>query len=219
MTTALNIGTLNLRGGFENKKHELVERANQFGLDVLALSDVRMKGESEDTLGDYRVFISGVKRGRANWGVGFLIHKNLESSIMCHRSVNERMMWVSIKIAGTVYRFISVYSPCDGANSDVMNDFYNDLNDIVYRKGNERVIVMGDLNARVGRNNPNFVNVLGKFGEDMVANGNGKRLLDFCQSSGLPITNSFFNHKKFVGKSWPESKDSSRLRDCGRKFA
>ncbi|RYE19746.1 MAG: hypothetical protein EOP45_12160, partial [Sphingobacteriaceae bacterium] len=121
---------------------------------------------------------------------------------MCHRSVNERMMWVSIKIAGTVYRFISVYSPCDGANSDVMNDFYNDLNDIVYRKGNERVIVMGDLNARVGRNNPNFVNVLGKFGEDMVANGNGKRLLDFCQSSGLSITNSFFNHKKIHMYSW-----------------
>ena len=33
--------------------------------------------------------------------------------------------------------------------------------------------MLGDLNARVGRNNPSYANVLGKFSEDMNANGSG----------------------------------------------
>ena len=36
----------------------------------------------------------------------------------------------------------------------------------------------------------------------MNANGIGKRLLDFCQSSGLSITNSFFKHKEIHMYSW-----------------
>ncbi|XP_031639106.1 craniofacial development protein 2-like [Contarinia nasturtii] len=202
LKTALNIGTLNLRGGFESKKFELVERANDFGLDVVALSDVRVKGQIEDSLENYQVFLSGVARGRANWGVGFLIHKNLESSINCHRFVNERLMWISVKISGDIYRFVSVYSPCEGAVSERLDDFYSDLNDVIYRRGSEKVILMGDLNARVGRNDPNFANILGKFGEDSPANNNGKRLLDFCQSSGLIISNTFFKHKKIHTYSW-----------------
>lgn len=76
LTTALNIGTLNLRGGFEAKKYELVERANEFGLDVLAVSDVRVRGQIEDELGNYRIFLSGISRGRVNWGWDFLCTRN-----------------------------------------------------------------------------------------------------------------------------------------------
>lgn len=43
----------------------------------------------------------------------------------------------------------------------------------------EIIIVLGDLNAKNGGNNLNFENVLGKFGENMEVNGNGKKLLDF----------------------------------------
>lgn len=60
-----------------------------------------------------------------------------------------------------------------------MGDFYTDLNDIECRKDDERIISMGDLIARVGSNNPNFTDMIGKFCEKIEANGNGKRLLDF----------------------------------------
>lgn len=76
---------------FDFKKYELAERANELGLDILAVSDVRMRGQVVDEVGNYRVYLSGLTRGRLNWGVGFLINKSLESSILCHRFVNERM--------------------------------------------------------------------------------------------------------------------------------
>lgn len=58
-------------GELEFKKYELAERASKFGLDVLAVSDARVKGQIEDEVGDYRILLSGVTRGRLNWGVGF----------------------------------------------------------------------------------------------------------------------------------------------------
>lgn len=137
------------------------------------------------------------------------MHKKLESSILCHRFVNERMMWISIKLAGSIYRFVSVYSPCEGSGVEVMDEFYVNLNDIVCRKGNENVIVLGDLNARVGSNNPLYASVIGKFGENVEANANGKRLLDFCQGSDLVISNTFFKHEPnhILGKSYSKPKD------------
>lgn len=59
-------GTINIRRDFDFKKHELVERANEFGLDVLAVSDVRVRGKIEDEVGMYRIFLSGVIRGILN---------------------------------------------------------------------------------------------------------------------------------------------------------
>ena len=42
---------------------------------------------------------------------------------------------------------------------------------------------MGDLNAKVGNNNTNREEVMGKFGVG-VMNDNGERLCDFCNANG-----------------------------------
>ncbi|XP_031636066.1 uncharacterized protein LOC116348960 [Contarinia nasturtii] len=47
-----------------------------------------------------------------------------------------------------------------------------------------------------------MIQILSIFGEEAPANNNGKRLLDFCQSSGLIISNTFFKHKKIHTYSW-----------------
>lgn len=193
--TGLKIGCMNIRGGFNGKKNEMLEQAKVFGLDLVAISDVRVKGQVEEVLCGYKVFLSGVSGGRANWGVGIMVRQELEHNILAVRCVNERLMWISLKLDGAVYRFISVYSPCEGAAPAVLDKFFDDLGDIVCRKGSERVILLGDFNARIGDCNSNFDKVCGKFGEPRNANVNGLRLLNFCQGNGLAITNSFFKHK------------------------
>lgn len=54
-TTATNIGTLKLRGVFENKKYKLVGTPKNYRMDVLALSDVHIRGQIETKLGDYQM--------------------------------------------------------------------------------------------------------------------------------------------------------------------
>ena len=51
----LFIGSLNLRGGYRARKNELLDLAKDYGVDILALSDIRAKGQSEELLNGYKV--------------------------------------------------------------------------------------------------------------------------------------------------------------------
>ena len=45
-------------------------------------------------------------------------------------------------------------------------------------------MVMGDLNAKVGKNSTKKEKVMGKFGVGVMTD-NGERLCDFCSANGL----------------------------------
>ena len=57
--------------------------------------------------------------------------------------------------------------------------------------------VMGDMNAKVGNNNTNREEVMGKFGIG-VMNENGERLCDFGNANGLVITEQYSHPKRFM---------------------
>ena len=60
---------------------------------------------------------------------------------------------------------------------------------------------MGDLNAKVGNNNTNREEVMGKFGIG-VMNDNGERLCDFCSTNGFIVTGTIFPHKDIHKLTW-----------------
>lgn len=204
-TSVISLGTLNIRGGYNNKKFELVEQARRLKLDIVAISDIRVRGEKEEQIGDYRVYLSGVSKGKANWGVGLMVSRDLEPYISSVRFVNERVMWVDFDIPSQNIRCGSIYSPCEGAENRDLDKFYNDLTDVVCRvRNDQKIIMLGDFNARIGNRNRIFGKVAGKFGENMDPNRNGVRILDFCQATGLAITNSFFKHRRIHQVTWED---------------
>ena len=64
----------------------------------------------------------------------------------------------------------------------------------------DKLIVMGDLNARVGRNVEVWGGVIGRQGE-VVENENG-RLLQFCAKNELVVTNTWFQQKDIHKFTW-----------------
>ena len=79
---------------------------------------------------------------------------------------------------------VQAYAPTNDAMDEEKNDFYKQLQDTVSRCNiNDLIVVMGDLNAKVGNNNTNREEVMGKFGVG-VMNDNGERLCDFCNANG-----------------------------------
>ncbi|XP_049772260.1 craniofacial development protein 2-like [Schistocerca cancellata] len=196
-------GAININGGYSGKKVELAEAASKMGLDVLAVSDIRVRGEKEEEVGEYKVYLSGVKAGIAQWGVGLYIRKEMEPSVVAIRYVNERLMWIDLTVSSKKIRIVSVYSHCEGTAQDKTDSFYEALSDVVVTvKDKDSVLLMGGYNARIGNRTEGYEKVMGKFGEDMEANRNGKQLLDFCARMGLVITNSFFKHKNIHRYTW-----------------
>ena len=59
------------------------------------------------------------------------------------------------------------------------------------------IVVMGDLNTKVGNNNTNREEVMGRIGVGIM-NDNGERLCDFCSGNGLVVTGTDSHTKRYI---------------------
>ena len=72
---------------------------------------------------------------------------------------------------------IQTYAPTNNAMDEKKDEFYHQLQDTISScNRHDMIVVMGDLNAKLGNNNSNREEVMGKFGVG-VMNDNGERLL------------------------------------------
>ena len=104
--------------------------------------------------------------------------------------------------------FVSVYSPSFDSSDDVKDRFYDTLFSTLRRiSQDDKIILLGDFNARVGRNHDIWHGGIGFHG---VGNMNSRdlRLLFLCSELGLAITNTFFQLCDMHKTSWmhPRSK-------------
>ena len=90
---------------------------------------------------------------------------------------------------------IQVYAATTNAKKAEIEQFYEDLHDLLELTPNKDVLfIIGDWNAKVG--SQKIAGVTGKF--DLgVQNEPGQRLIEFCQENELVIANTLFQqHKK-----------------------
>ena len=108
----------------------------------------------------------------------------------------------------TVCTLISVYSPTLQADLFDKEKFYDDLRRLVQNTPtDDKIIIMGDFNARVGRDSESWKGVLGKHGVGNCKE-NGRLHLEFCSEHQLVITNTIFQQRNSIKTTWmhPRSK-------------
>ena len=67
------------------------------------------------------------------------------------KEVSSRLMWARVKIEIESWVYISAYGPGSEKSEVEIEEFWNELSECVGSFGrNEFVVVLGDLNARVG---------------------------------------------------------------------
>ena len=95
---------------------------------------------------------------------------------------------------------IQVYVPISNAEEAEVEQFYEDLQDLLELTPKKDVLfIMGDWNAKVGSQETS--GVTGKFGL-VVQNEAGQRLIEFCQENTLVITNTLFQQHKRRLYTW-----------------
>lgn len=197
------MGCLNVRGcGNEAKRCEIGGIMNDSGLDVLALSETKLKGKGEEVFGSVKGLKSGVGvRFRAREGVAVLLSEDMWKCVTEHKEESPRLMWVRLKLGSERWVIVSVYAPYEsGTNGIEVERFWDELRGCLEKFGNsERVIVLGDLNARVG-DRP-VQGVLGSFGVQGV-NGNGETLVQLCVENELVIGNTWFKKRDVHKYTW-----------------
>ena len=95
---------------------------------------------------------------------------------------------------------IQVYTPNSNAEEAAVEQFYEDLQDLLELTPQKDVIfIIGDWNAKVG--SQEIPGVTGKFGLG-IRNEAGQRLIEFCQENALVIANTLFQQHKRRLYTW-----------------
>ena len=95
---------------------------------------------------------------------------------------------------------IQVYAPSSNAEEAEVEQFYEDLQDLLELIPKKDVLLMkGDWNVKVGSQETS--QVTGKF--DLgIWNEAGQRLIEFCQKNALVIANTLFQQHKRRLYTW-----------------
>lgn len=108
---------------------------------------------------------------------------------------------------------LQVYAPTNDADDDVKDVFYNQLQREIDRTPkHDLIILMGDLNAKVGRKKCEEERSLGNeaCGE---RNENGEMFVTLCEINNLVIGGSKFKHKEIHKLTWisPDGRSQNQI--------
>lgn len=191
----------------------IASELKRYKVDIAALSETRLLEEgSLNEVGEgYTFFWKGYPQGGQHLhGVGFAIKNSLLLKIPeTPVGITERLM--TLRIPLTKHRYatlISAYAPTLPSDIEDKDQFYQALDETLnHIPRNDKIVLLGDFNARVGSNSHTWGGVIGNHGIGNV-NSNGLRLLNLCAEHDLTITNTVFQQKNKYKTSWmhPRSK-------------
>ena len=123
----------------------------------------------------------------------FIIAPEIRFLVKTFVPINNRMAGIILKIGTSRILFMTVYV-CLGRNDEEKYRLFLQLQEEIDKlMQNDEVIVMGDLNGLVGQITEGYEQVIGNH-EIGQRNTEGDRFLNFCNSNGMKITNTYFQH-------------------------
>ena len=185
----------------------------RFNIDVAALSETRLadEGNIREAGSGYTIFWKGKATDEPRiHGVGFAIRTQLaQQHNLIPTAINERIMTVRIPLTRDRFlTLVSVYAPTLTSDDDAKASFYSQLDHTIRAvPAHDKLVVLGDFNARVGRDHRVWEGILGQHGIGNC-NANGQLLLGLCAEHELIITNTLFRLPTRQKTTWkhPRSK-------------
>jgi len=213
--TKIRLGHWNVRTMYETGKlAQITSEMRRFKLHVLGVSESRWTGSGriKTTTGE-TVLYSGRDDGQHHEGVTIILQKGLERSLLEWKPVSSRLMSVRLKSKHINTTILQCYAPTNDSSDEDKDDFYSQLQtETETAPQHDLIIVMGDLNAKVGQDNTDYERVMGKHGVG-IRNDNGERLVEFCAMNNLVIGGTLFPHRDIHKLTWnsPNGRDRNQI--------
>nr|VZI39969.1 unnamed protein product [Spirometra erinaceieuropaei] len=194
------IGSNNPRSNRPEQRTALVARElARDKVDIAALSETRFfeQDQPEEVGAGYTFFWSGRPRAeRRNAGVAFAIRTDIVGRLpSLTQGINDRLMSLRLPLrgGGEFATIISAYAPpMSSPDAAAIDIFYEDLHALLATVSKaDKLIVLGEFNARVSADHAAWRGVLGPHGL-RGSNDNGLLLLRTCAEHRLILTNTFF---------------------------
>ncbi|XP_072375942.1 uncharacterized protein, partial [Diabrotica undecimpunctata] len=142
-------------------------------------------------------------------GVAILVDKTTQKFVTGFLPISDRVMMVTLKTAQSRVNLIQVYAPTAEKSDEELEQFYNELQQALeVTKSRDVTIVMGDLNAKIGRRSQG--DFIGNFGLG-TRNERGDRLAQFCQETDFIVANTYYDLPPRRLYTWKSPADTNNV--------
>ena len=114
------------QGKLEVVKQEMA-RVN---VNILGISDLKWTGMGEFNSDDHYIYYCGQESLRRN-GVAIIVNKRVQNAVLGSNLKNNRMIYVRFQGKPFSIRVIQVYAPTSNAEEAEVEQFYEDLQDLL----------------------------------------------------------------------------------------
>ena len=177
----------------------------KYNMNIVALCEITLSESGSLNDLEYSFFWSAKPEGeQRETGVGFDFKKHIVPKLTeMPRPVGDRIITMRLPLSkDNIATIISVYAPTmtnPGGNKEAS---YNKLASVLNGIPNtEKLLLIGDFNTRIGRDNDKWPLVMGKLGIEKC-NANGELLLSLWSELELTVTNTMFKQKDERDTTW-----------------
>jgi endonuclease/exonuclease/phosphatase family metal-dependent hydrolase/ribosomal protein S28E/S33 len=180
----------------------LLEQVDKYNIDVAALQETKWLGSEITDMKSYTIFKSGKPSGNREFGVAFIVNKKFKQLVTDFKPINERLCALRIKTTFFNVWLINIHAPTEDKDDDIKDEFYS-LLEYTYDSlpSNDMKIVLGDFNAKVGKEET-YKGTIGGHSLHDTSNDNGQRVVDFASSRNIVVSSTFFPHRNIHKRTW-----------------
>ena len=134
----------------QGKLEVLKQEMARVNVDILGISELKWTGMGEFNSDDHYIYYCVQESLRRN-GVAIMVNKRVQNAALGFHLKNDRK--ISVHFQGKLFNItvIQVYAPTTNAEEAEVEQFYEDLQDLLQLTPKKDVLfIIGDWNAKVG---------------------------------------------------------------------
>ncbi|XP_025080471.1 craniofacial development protein 2-like [Pomacea canaliculata] len=195
------------------KLAQVTAEMRRYNLHILGVSESRWTGSGRvQTQTGETVLYSGREDNQHHEGVAIILRKGTDKCLIEWKPINSRL--ISARVRGNMaMTLIQCYAPTNDGDDEVKDTFYDQLQaEVSAAPHHDLLIVMGDMNAKVGNDNTHVERTMGRHGCGCM-NENGERLVELCTMYNLVIGGTLFPHRNVHKLTWcsPNGRDRNQI--------
>lgn len=180
----------------------LLDQLNKYKIRITAIQETKWLGKEIMELKSHVVLKSRKGKGNREFGVAFVVSKDLKQAITQFKAVDERLCAIRIQTMFFNMWMINVHAPTENKEEETKEEFYLKLERLYDSlPTNDIKIVVGDMNAKIGKENI-YKGTIGNHSLHQESNENSQRLISFAASRNLVISSTWFPHKNVHKATW-----------------
>ena len=134
----------------QGKLEVVKEEMASVNIDILGISELKWTGMGEFNSDGHYIYNRGQESLRRN-GVAITVKKRIQNALLGCNLINDRMISVCFQGKPFIITVIQVYAPTSNAKEAEVEQFCEDLKDLLELTCKKDVIfIIGDWNAKVG---------------------------------------------------------------------